>query len=193
MLGALLASQESRLRLIARARLDPRVLGRVGPDDVIQEAFLDVTRRLDEYLEQRRSGDERRLPFFLWVRLLTQQVIARLHREHLGSLKRDAGREQRSELASATSTTVLLAHQLHSHLTSPTGALRRIERREAVEAALEGLSEVDRETILLRHYEELTNREVATVLGLSESGASMRHLRALARLKEITASLGASQ
>lgn len=190
LLGALLASQEPRLRRIALARLDPRVAGRVGPDDVIQEAFLDVTRRMDEYLTQRRGAAEQRLPFFLWVRLMTQQVIARLHREHLGSLKRDAGREQRAASSSYASTTILLAHQLQSHLTSPTGALRRNERREAVEAALEGLSEVDREIILLRHYEELTNREIAGVLGLTESGAGMRHLRAISRLKEITADLG---
>ncbi len=192
-LGELLATQEPRLRRIARARLDPRVAGRVGPDDVIQEAFLAVTKRLDEYLKQRREGAVQRLPFFLWVRLMTQQVIARLHREHLGALKRDAGRERRAVSSPVGGTTILLAHQLQSQLTTPTGALRRNERREAVEAALEGLSEGDREIILLRHYEELTNREAASVLGLSESGAGMRHLRAISRLKEITAGLGPGQ
>lgn len=190
LLGALLSSQEPRLRRIARARLDPRVAGRAGPDDVIQETFLDVTRRLDEYLAQRREGAEQRLPFFLWVRLLAQQVIARLHREHLGTQKRDAGREQRAASSPLANTTILLANQLHSQLTSPTGALRRNERREAVEAALEGLSEADREIILLRHYEELSNREASRVVGLSESGAAMRHLRAVSRLKEITSNLG---
>lgn len=187
-IGALLRSQENRLRRIANARLDPRLAGRVGADDVIQDAFLDVSRRMDEYLAQRRDGSTSRLPFFLWVRLLTQQVIARLHREHLGALKRDVGREQRAASPSLGSTTILLAHQLRSHHTSPTGALRRLERQEAFESALERLAEDDREIIILRHYEELSNREIARVLGLSDSGASMRHLRALSRLKEITTS-----
>ncbi|QDV08543.1 RNA polymerase sigma factor [Planctomycetes bacterium Poly30] len=193
LLGDLLSQHSDRLRRIAQARIDPRIAARLGPDDVLQEAFLDVARRIGEYLEQRNAQSEERLPFFLWVRLLTRQVIARLHREHLGALKRDAGREARSPRQALGCTTVLIAHQLASSHTTPTGALRRIEQREAVAVALERLSEDDREVLMLRHYEELSNQEIATLLGVTESGASMRHLRALTRLKAITADLELSQ
>ena len=39
--------------------------------------------------------------------------------------------------------------------------------------------------IVMRHYEDMSNREVAQALGLSASGATMRYGRALFRLKEI--------
>jgi RNA polymerase sigma-70 factor (ECF subfamily) len=42
---------------------------------------------------------------------------------------------------------------------------------------------LDREMLALRHFEELSNGEVALVLGLSKSAASNRDIRALERLK----------
>jgi RNA polymerase sigma-70 factor (ECF subfamily) len=51
--------------------------------------------------------------------------------------------------------------------------------------ALEQLAEEDREIILMRHYEHLSNSDVALALGLSQPAAGMRHLRALRRLREI--------
>ena len=35
----------------------------------------------------------------------------------------------------------------------------------------------------MRHYEQLSNQEVAPMLGLSEAAASMRYLRAVRKLK----------
>jgi RNA polymerase sigma-70 factor, ECF subfamily len=48
---------------------------------------------------------------------------------------------------------------------------------------------LDREILVLRHFEELSNSEAATVLGLSKTAASNRYIRALKRLKEILATL----
>jgi RNA polymerase sigma-70 factor, ECF subfamily len=44
---------------------------------------------------------------------------------------------------------------------------------------------LDREVVALRHFEELSNAEVAQVLGLSKTAASNRYIRALGRLKEM--------
>ena len=44
---------------------------------------------------------------------------------------------------------------------------------------------LDQEVLALRHYEELSNREIAHVLGLSKTAASNRYMRALIRLKEM--------
>ena len=55
--------------------------------------------------------------------------------------------------------------------------------RQRLQDALEKLGEDDREVILLRHGEQLSNQEVAAVLGLTEPAASMRYLRAVRRLK----------
>jgi RNA polymerase sigma-70 factor, ECF subfamily len=37
----------------------------------------------------------------------------------------------------------------------------------------------------MRHYEQLSNQEIAQALGLTEPAASMRYLRAVRRLKEL--------
>ena len=48
-----------------------------------------------------------------------------------------------------------------------------------------GLGEADREVLVLRHFEQLTNGEAAEVLQLQPSAASKRYIRALRRLKGI--------
>ncbi len=52
-----------------------------------------------------------------------------------------------------------------------------------LETALTSLADDDREVILMRHGEQLTNQQVATTLGLTEPAASMRYLRAVRRLR----------
>src|SRR5437763_655996 len=52
-----------------------------------------------------------------------------------------------------------------------------------LDAAVAELGEDDREVILMRHGEQLSNQEVAAALGLSEAAASMRYLRAVRRLR----------
>jgi RNA polymerase sigma-70 factor (ECF subfamily) len=44
----------------------------------------------------------------------------------------------------------------------------------------------------MRHFEQMTNQEVAGELGLSEAAASMRYLRALRRLKDLLRPPGGS-
>ena len=54
-----------------------------------------------------------------------------------------------------------------------------------VEQAIAGLERLDREVLALRHFEELTNAEVAEELGVSGKAASIRYVRALRRLKDV--------
>ena len=61
----------------------------------------------------------------------------------------------------------------------------REELLDQLREALDGMDELDREVLALRHFEELTNNEVAEVLGLQKAAASNRYVRALKRLKGI--------
>src|SRR5262249_22569471 len=152
----------------------------VDPSDVIQEAYLDVSRKLAEYL-----GDPS-MPFFLWLRLVTGRKLALVHRQHLGVQARDAGREvslHRGPLPEATSAA--LAAQLIGRRTTPSQAAARAELRIRLEEALNSMGELDREVLALRHFEHLTNAETARVLGISETAACNRYVRALERLKKI--------
>jgi RNA polymerase sigma-70 factor (ECF subfamily) len=75
--------------------------------------------------------------------------------------------------------------ELMGDLTSPSQAARRNETIARVREALDGLEPADREVLALRHFEELSNREVAALLGIRTAAASKRYVRALERLKEI--------
>jgi RNA polymerase sigma-70 factor, ECF subfamily len=179
-LGVLLERHRKRLRRMVALRLDQRLQGRIDASDVIQEAFLEVSARLAEYLRQPS------MPFFLWLRFLTGQKLVELHRHHLGAQMRDAGREvslHRGSLPEASSAA--LAAQLLGHDTRPSEAAIRAERKIRLQEALNSMDALDREVLALRHFEHLNNAEAAQVLGLQESAASKRYIRALKKLKEI--------
>jgi RNA polymerase sigma-70 factor (ECF subfamily) len=180
-LAALFHHYRKRLRQMVRLRLDRRLQGRVDPSDVVQEAYLDLTEQFPSYLERREA-----MPFFLWLRLLTGQRLMRIHRQHLGVQARDAGREvslHRGAMPQATSES--LAARLLGRMTSASQAAVRAERQLKLQQALNGMDAIDREIIALRHFEELSNSEVAQVLDLSKAAASNRYVRAMTRLQAI--------
>ncbi len=179
-LGELFGAHRERLRRMVQLRLDRRLQGRIDPSDVIQEAFLDASRRLDEYAAQPAMSP------FLWLRFLTAQRLVTLHRIHLGVKGRDATREvslHSGPLPSADSRS--LAAQLLGRLTTPSRAAIRAEVQIKIQEALNAMDVIDREILALRHFEELSNSETAAVLGLHKAAASNRYVRALRRLKEI--------
>jgi RNA polymerase sigma-70 factor (ECF subfamily) len=183
--GDLLERHRARLRKVVVLRLDPRLQGRVDPSDVVQDAFIDASRRLPEYA--REPGP---MPFFLWLRFLVGQRILEQHRRHLGAQARDAGREvslYRGAMPEASSAAI--AAQLLGRLTSPSQAAIRAERKLRLQAALNLMDPIDREILVLRHYEKLTNHEAAMVLNLDKSAASKRYARALVRLKDLLAEM----
>jgi RNA polymerase sigma-70 factor (ECF subfamily) len=78
---------------------------------------------------------------------------------------------------------------LLGRLTSPTQAAIRAELQIRLQEALNSMDPLDREVLALRHFEQLSRAETAQVLGIQESAASKRYVRALKRLKEILSSL----
>lgn len=168
----------SRLRRVVEIRLDQRLSGRIDPSDVLQDVFIDVHQRIHEF----EQGD---LPFFLWLRLKVGHRLTDLHRFHLGAQKRTVTREvslHRGPLPIASSAS--LASQLLGKLTSATNAAIRAETRLRIQEVLNSMEEIDREVLVLRHFEDLSNSETAQVLALSKTAASNRYVRALRRMKE---------
>jgi RNA polymerase sigma-70 factor (ECF subfamily) len=169
-----------RLRRMVALRLDPRVRGRVDPSDVVQEAYLEISKHLAEYLRNPT------MPFYLWLRYLTGQKLALTHRQHLGVQARDAGREislYRDALPEASSAA--LAARLMGKLTTPSQAAIKAELKIRIQEALNSMDALDREVLTLRHFEQLTNAETALVLGVSPTAACNRYVRALERLRDI--------
>jgi RNA polymerase sigma-70 factor, ECF subfamily len=176
---SLLDECHDRLRRMVALLLDPRLQGRVDPEDVLQETYLEASRQLAGYLR------DPVLPFFLWLRQLAGNRLFKLHRHHLGAQRRDAGREVslcRGALPEASS--VALAAQLLGRECRPSEALARAELKLRLQEALNRMDPLDREVLTLRHFEQLTSAEVARELGISQAAAGKRYLRALLRLKE---------
>jgi RNA polymerase sigma-70 factor (ECF subfamily) len=181
-LGQAFAYHRARLGRMIQLRMDRRLQGRLDPSDVLQEAYLEVARSLADYLKNPE------IPFYLWVRFITGRKLQALHRHHLGTHARDAGREvslHRGALPQASS--VSLAQQLLGRYASPSQAALKAELQLRVQEAINGMDPIDREILALRHFEELSNAETAQVLGIGEAAASHRFVRALRRLKAILA------
>lgn len=178
-LGDLFRLHRSRLRRMVQLRLDQRLQGRLDPSDVVQEAYVEALSRLDKYLE---NPD---MPLFLWLRFLVGQQLTNAHRKHLGTKQRDAGREvsiYRQAYPDASSAA--LAAHLVGRLNTPSEILMQADRVQRIQQALESISDMDREILTLRHFEQLTRSETARVLDIEESAASKRYVRALQRLKK---------
>jgi RNA polymerase sigma-70 factor (ECF subfamily) len=173
-----------RLRRMVQFRMDRRLQGRIDASDVLQEAFLEAAQRIEEF---RRN---RPMPVFLWLRFLVAERLTTLHRHHLGVRARDAGRDvslYSGPLPQASSAA--LAAQLVGSLTSPSDVAVRAERALRLQEALNEMDPIDREVLSLRHFEQLSRAETARVLGIDESAAGKRYLRALQRLKKALADL----
>jgi RNA polymerase sigma-70 factor (ECF subfamily) len=177
-----------RLEQMIHVRLDQRLRGRLDCADVLQEVYLEFARRLPAYVAAPT------ITFYLWLRLLTGQKLVDLHRQHLGAKMRSASLEvslYRGETPRASSAS--LAQQLLSQFTSPSRAAIRAETQLRVQQALNDMDPIDREVLVLRHFEMLSNEETARVLEIKSSAASNRHLRALKRLKDILAEVSTAE
>lgn len=177
--GALFATHHERLRRIVAFRIDARLRGRIDPSDVIQETFIEAARGMADFVER---GE---MTFFVWLRWLAAMKLNALHRHHLGFKARDATREVSLDRgAMPAATTAALAARLLGRITSASEAAIREERKARLHAAIDALDPIDREMLVLRHFEELTNAEAAQTLGIQEPAASKRYIRAIRRLKD---------
>lgn len=179
-LAELFDHYHSRLWRTVQFRMDARLRGRVDADDVLQEAWLDAVKRVDSFLKDASRS------IFVWFRMIVSQTLVDIHRRHISTQKRSAASEFSIDRGwSAASTSMSLSFHLLGHLTSPSQAVVRRELTEQLEQALQGMTNVDREVLALRHFEELTNRETAQIIGISEQAASVRYMKALGRLKYV--------
>jgi RNA polymerase sigma-70 factor, ECF subfamily len=183
-LAELFSCHRERLWRMVHFRLDQRLAGRIDPEDILQEAYLNAVQRIRHYRDDQPPSS------FLWLRMIVTQTMIDLHRRHLGAQRRDARREvsvERCVFPQATSAS--LASQLLGHFTSPSQAAMRAEVSDQLEQVIAQMDPIDREILALRHFEELTNGEVAQVLGIQVKAASIRYVRALKRLQQILSQL----
>ena len=176
----LLTVHREPLRRLIGLRLDPALAARLDASDIVQDVLLEAHRRLQDYLKNPA------MPFRLWLRHIAKDHIIDAHRRHRQAQRRSLDREQPivPAVLADHSSYELAGQFVDPELTPASEAMRR-EMQRRLDAAITELDEDDREIILLRHREQLSNQDVARELDLSEAAASMRYLRAVRRLRDL--------
>jgi RNA polymerase sigma-70 factor (ECF subfamily) len=183
----LLDRHREGLRNMIRARMDQKLARRVDASDVVQDVMLEASQRLDDYIR------DPKLPFGLWLRQMAQDRIIDLHRRHRVARRRSLDREQQQGPIIQDKSSFELVAQLRDPELTPAAATLRKELHERFVEAIDRLEDEDREILLMRHFEQLSNSEAAELLGLSQPAAGMRHLRALRRLREVLGEAAAGE
>ena len=178
--GRLWERHREPLRRMIGLRLDQALGRRVDASDVVQEVLLKANQRLSEYLRNPV------LPFHLWLRQIARDHMIDEHRRHRVAARRSLDRERPlAAPAFLDRSSIELAAALRDPGLTPAALALRHELERRFQEALGRLDEGDREIILMRHFEQLSNGEAAHELGLSDAAAGMRHLRALRKLRTL--------
>ncbi|MBZ5500106.1 MAG: sigma-70 family RNA polymerase sigma factor [Acidobacteriia bacterium] len=174
----------ARLRRAIAMRMDRRVAARVDASDILQDTYLEAIRRLPKYIRQ--EG----MPFYLWLHWIAREKVLALHRRHLGAEKRRVTHEVARLPVDSSAEFV---SGIADRSPSPSQELARVELAERLRVALGQLDDEERDLILWRHFEQLSARDMAQLLQITEAAASKRYLRAVERLRNILIDLGVSR
>lgn len=173
----LFARHRNRLRRMIEVRMDRRVMRRVDPSDVIQEALIEADRQLPDFVQRRPVS------FYPWLRRIAWKSLARLHRTHAQTEKRDVGKEV--EIGLPDDSVMALARIVTAPVSGVDKRTVQQEMFTRVRIALDQLKRHDREVLIMRYLEELTLHEIAESVGVSEAAVKMRQARALQKLNRI--------
>lgn len=168
------------LRDVVELRLDDRLRSRVDASDIVQETQIEAYRRLSDYLQRNP------MPFHLWLRRTACERLIMHRRQHLDSSKRTVSRE----LPLPDRSSLHLAGQLMEQGASPSQRLAEQEVCAQVRQAVARLPQIDREVLLMRHFEGLSYREIGCVLEIGAAAARKRNGRALLRLHKELSEIG---
>jgi RNA polymerase sigma-70 factor (ECF subfamily) len=163
------------LHRLIEVRLDGKMRPRLDVSDVVQEAQLEAVRRLDGYLL------EPPMPFRLWLRQIAFDRLLMLKRRHVGAARRTVERDE----PLPDHSSLLLAQKVLAGYSTPSQRLVQDELVRRVHQALNQLPQAERDVLIMRNLEGLSNRETAEALQTDPATISRRYGRAVIRLREV--------
>jgi RNA polymerase sigma-70 factor (ECF subfamily) len=176
-LSELFQAYHARLVRMVSLRLDTELRRRLDPTDVVQDAWIEVLRRVADWRERAE------LPFRVWLRLTTRKALVEAVRRHLKHGRHVTRLPARASLSNTNVSAASIADALVASTKSPTQSVLRAELRARVLDAMAALEPIDREIVALRHFEGLSNADAAAELSIEPAAASKRYARALLRLR----------
>ncbi len=157
-LDALARLHQSELEAAVRARIGPSLRKKVEAADVVQETLLKAVESISSF-EYKGEGS-----FLSWLRGIADKLLLYWAR-----------REKRYE--------GLIEGETAGSGVSPSVGLRREERFDRLERALETLSEEERQTLLLARVEGLPTKIIAERLGRAPEAIRQSLWRSLQKLR----------
>jgi RNA polymerase sigma-70 factor (ECF subfamily) len=173
-LGQLFEELRPRLLEMLRWRMDPVLATRVDAEDILNDAFIRAQCRWREFRQQPKTTPD------AWLFGMVRDTMIETWRRETRQQ-----RDRRREMPWPEQSSIQLGLRLVSAGTTPTAAARRAELRRRVEHVMSLLGDTDREILWMRHFGQLSFKEVADVLSITPNAANVRYARALLRLKDL--------
>lgn len=172
----LLEQQRERLQQMVYLRLDPKVLSRIDPAKLVDEALAEAATQWDDYFSRPQ-------PFYAWLRKFAWKRVVQHYKRH--AKPQDEVTNEEPWLPLTEKSARLMIDRMASQPNCLTGLLETPQQRAQVRAALDRLPIRDREVLILRFLEKLAHRDIAGTLGRSELVVKSRYLHALQKLRDI--------
>lgn len=134
-------------------------------EDAVQEAFVNAWRRLDRF-----RGDAR---FGTWMHRITVNAALGLVRKR--TRRREENLED-SEMDAVMNTQSAKDPQ-------PDQVMHQHDLGEATRVALAGLSDMERGAFVLRHFEEMSIREIGQAMDMNEGAVKQALFRAVRKMR----------
>ncbi|QDU56112.1 sigma-70 family RNA polymerase sigma factor [Aeoliella mucimassa] len=180
-IGTLLHHYRNYLAVLASTQLEPRLLPRVSPSDVVQETLLRAHKNFGQF----RGSSEPEL--LAWLRQILVNNLATFIEQHMLAARRDVRRERSLERlgASLEHSTIQLARMLPAKGKTPSVLVQQQEEAVRLADRLAQLPEDYCRVLVLRNLQELPFEQVAQRMGRSVGASRMLWLRAIDRLRTI--------
>lgn len=177
MLAERLESARSELTREAAGGMSASLRAKFGASDIVQDAMLDASRRLDQYRGQSEAE------WRGWLLAILHNRLRMARRRFLVAGKRRVGLEVPMNQPT-DSNGIGLPNEPIDRSASPGEKAARRELEARLMEALHRLSEEDRRLVRWRHEEQQTFEQIADRLGISSDAVRKRWGRALIRLRE---------
>jgi RNA polymerase sigma-70 factor (ECF subfamily) len=170
----LILIHHGRLRAAAARRIAPDLRGKLEPEDVLQQVYVDVVRRIGEF--EYRGPDS----FLHWLKGILEAKLIDMHRHYHA-----AARDMRREVAPGEQPSGYEALAAHAAIDSvtPSRVVAREEAESLLMAALAGLSEDHRRVLELRYLKGHQLADIAASMGRSPAAVQMLCGRAMRQLR----------
>lgn len=173
-LGKLFEECRPRLLAMLGRRLDPALKVRIDVEDILNEAYLVARNRWSRFRQQSDMTP------YAWLYGIARDCLIEAWRKQTR-----ARRDLHKEMPWPDRSSIQLGLSLINPGTSPSEAAARDELQAQMRQTLDLLKADDREILWMRHYDDLSFKEAAAVLQVTENAATVRYVRALRRLKDL--------